>query len=196
MVSRKASGLAAAILLLTPIYSIASTLNGSTVTSAIYCCTAPIESDRITNFRTVLVADNIEFPANSLVFLDGSTSDEVNIDIGVSTIDFDVLTTARTDPGTFNGYIFTFTGAPEIIGVSVNPVSVNPGSNFGTLSLSFTTNALLVSFPDLPNNPETHLLLDVSLTAAPEPSSLLLIATGVALFSARLRRSRIKDEAS
>jgi hypothetical protein len=163
----------------------ASSLNGSTVDLGLYCCTAPTEAYRVANIATAQVdAVQTEFPINTFTFIsDGTTWDEGAIDVGSNFVRLDLFTSGTTLPGTFNGFVFTFTGAPAITGVSVDPAST-----FLPAAISQTANQLFVNVASRPYTAGSSLVLDLALAPVPEPTSALLMLGGGLVLAFRLRR--------
>jgi hypothetical protein len=161
----------------------AQSLTGSTVNLAGYCCTAPTEDDRVTAQLTAVVGAGVEFPEGSLTSLDPLLDPvPVVIDVGSATIDIDYLAGGVTPPGGFNGYVFSFTGAPAILSVSLDPastytplVTIEGDSIFvndACLTLSATSRAL------------------ISVTPVPEPDIYAMMMGGLGLVSLLARRRR------
>jgi hypothetical protein len=164
----------------------AATLSGSTVSAALYCCTAATEAYRISNIATDVVGSQIEFPANTFTFLgDGSSWSEGSIDVGPDTIQLDIFGSGTTKPGSFNGFIFSFSGAPAITGVTVDPTSA-----LIPASLSYTSNRIIVDIASKPYTPGTAFVLNVALTPVPEPASVMLFAIGIIVLISLRRQNR------
>ena len=182
------SMLVAAVAIATSV-SGASTLQGANVTGALYCCVAPTEAYRISSVENATVGNQIEFPINTFTFLsDGTSWDEGSIDVGTTTLRLDLFSAGTTRPGTFNGFVFSFSGAPTIVGVSVNS-----SSSLVPTSVSFSQDTILIHVDSLPYSVGDFFLLDVTLAAVPElPISVLLAAGVLALAAQRqaLRRHR------
>jgi hypothetical protein len=157
-------------------------LTGSTVTGAIYCCTAPTEQYRATNLVTATVGPDVEFPNgvfSSLVA--GLAPVPATLDIGATTVDLQYLATAPAAPGGFDGYVLTFTNAPAITNVTVDP-----SSTLVPVGLSFGTNTILINNADRALTPDSHLRLNVSLVPEPEQAVLMLGGLlGLGLFARR-----------
>ncbi|WP_295624092.1 PEP-CTERM sorting domain-containing protein [uncultured Nitrosomonas sp.] len=167
-------------LLATPVNAL--TLDDSTVSAAVYCCSAPTETYRVSNFVSATVADGIEFPENSFTsIISGISVIPLNIDIGTTTIDLHYTGSAIAASGTFNGYVFSFSGAPTITNVTINAAST-----FNPTGLSFTTDSVLVDNAGLHFTSSSHLLLDVSLV--PEPSTYAMLIVGVLTILLAYRR--------
>lgn len=167
-----AAASAAALCLALPVQ--AQSLIDSQVTGAGYCCTAPSESDRVTNLLTATVGPGIEFPAGSFESTGGQLETVLaNIDVGATTLDISYTASATATPGTFNGFVFTFEGAPEITGVSADPSSTY------SPELSFNGNTIFVNEAGLELTPASRVLINVS--AVPEPATFALLLGGLGL---------------
>lgn len=151
-------------------------LTGSQVTGAIYCCQAPTEEYRGTNFVTAAVGPDIEFPDGAFTLTGPSQISviPVEIDIGASTIDIRFTRGDVAASGAFNGYVFDFTDAPEIASVSLDALSTVTPAN-----LSWDANTVFVSVAALSLPLDSHILLNVS--PVPEPKTYALLLGGVAL---------------
>jgi hypothetical protein len=169
---------AAASLCLAPLAQ-AQGLTGSTVTGAIYCCDAPIEADRATNLVTATVGPGVEFPNGVFMSVQpGLTPVAATVDIGASTIDLHYLASAPAAPGAFDGYVFTFQGAPNILSVTTDPAST-----LTPAAVTFGPNTVTINNADLALTPQSRVLLNVSTVPEPEQGALLLAGLGaVALF--------------
>ncbi len=84
-------------------------------------------------------------------------------------------------PGDFSGYVFTFTGAPNITNVAVGSGSA---SDFQPVALTWTTDSITVDVAGDNLAVGDQLILDVtaggSPPTVPEPASLSLFAAGLA----------------
>jgi hypothetical protein len=158
-------------------------LIGSQVTGAGYCCTAPDESYRVTNLLTATVGPGIEFPAGSFESTGGQLETVLaDIDVGATTLEIDYTASATAAPGTFNGFVFTFAGAPVITGVSADPTSTY------SPVLSFNGNTIFVNEAGLDLTPASRVLINVS--AVPEPAAFAMLFGGLGLVGlARWRRN-------
>lgn len=151
----------------------AQSLTGSQVTGAGYCCTSPSESDRVTNLQTATVGPTIEFPSDSFVpTSSGFAPVPANIDFGANTLDISYTAAASALSGGFNGYVFSFAGAPAITGVSVDPSSTY------FPAVSFNANTIFVNEAGLELTSASRVLVNIA--AVPEPSSLALLFAGLA----------------
>ncbi|MET0858623.1 MAG: PEP-CTERM sorting domain-containing protein [Telluria sp.] len=152
----------------------AQSLTGSQVTGAAYCCNSPNESDRVTNLLATTVGTGIEFPVGSFVDI-GTQLETVpaSIDFGANSLEIVYSEAATAAPGLFNGYVFTFTGAPAIVAVDIDPSS----TYFPVLT--FNQNTIFVNEAGFEFTPASRLLVNIS--AVPEPSAYALFFGGLAL---------------
>jgi hypothetical protein len=170
----------------------AASLFGSTVTGTLY----------FPNLQTILnvstpvtttVGAGTEFPAGTLI---GNTP--FTIDITSDQLFYRPLQNGVTyDPATaqgsngFNGFVFDFLGAPNILGVSVDGLS-----NFNPVALSFTANSVTFDLKGLSVNAQSLLVIDFRLadpSVVPIPGALPLFATGLAglgFFAHRRKRKQ------
>lgn len=163
-------------------------LTGSEVTGAVYCCQAPTEEYRFSNFVTATVGPDIEFPDGAFTPTGPSQRPviPVEIDIGAGTIDIRYTRGDVAASGAFNGYVFDFSGAPGIASVSLDALStVTPAS------LSWDADTVLVSVAALSLPLDSRILLNVS--PVPEPRTYALLLGGVALLGLG---SRLRQRAS
>lgn len=164
-----------AISLLTTGLAHASTLLGSQVTLTV---DSPTIGNAISVPVTETVGPGTTFPSGSIVGIDVIG---VNIDVGATTIDIDYDEAATASTGTFNGYVFDFSGAPVITSVSLDPSSKFNSSQVG---LGFGPDQVTVNVEGLSFTPSTSILLDLTLapsTGTPEPSTWLLFVIGIGL---------------
>lgn len=163
----------------------AQDLTGSTVNLAAYCCTAPTEAYRVTDLLSATVGPGVEFPQGSLTSLDPNLEPvAVVIDVGASTIDIDYAAPGVAAPGGFNGFVFSFTGAPAIAGVSLDPSSTY------TPVVSFEGNSIFVDEAGLTLTADSRALINV--TPVPEPEIYAMMLGGLGLVSALASRRRRK----
>lgn len=177
-----AMGLAAA----TPVFS--ASLEGATVTTAVYCCVAPTENYRISSVVSAVVGEGVELPVGTLeTTVSGRSVIPLNVDIGADYVELDYTGSATASSGSFNGYVFAFEGAADIVGVSVNAASTFLPTDFW-----FTADTLYVDVANLRLNSSSRLLLDIALAPVPEPSSWAQFAGGLGLIGmAAARRKRV-----
>jgi hypothetical protein len=181
-----ASMLAAAYLSMAALAQ-ASTLTGSQVTlTGEY----PTLGTALTNSVTETVAATFataEFTVPPGFFLFG-----FNTTVGADAIDISY----NGDPGgtavttSFDGYVFAFTGAPAITGVSLDPSSTFTSSQIG---LGFTADEVSVNLEGQTVSDGSYVQVDVSLAptaSVPEPQSYALILAGLGVIGIfRLRKA-------
>jgi len=144
----------------------------------------PTIGDVISNYVTQTVGPDIEFPSGTLIdTLNGTHFLGQNVDVGMSTIDIVNLDSGSTISTTFNGYVFTFTGA-TILSATLDPTSTLQ------VPITFGANYVTVNEEGLTLTPSSNILVDLtaSTTSTPEPQSYLLISGGLVLL--RLIRFR------
>lgn len=169
--------------LLTSAHSQAQGLAGSTSTTAVYCCTAPTETYRISNFVEAVVGPGVEVPAGALTPIGGFGVIPVTIDFANSTIQITYTSSASALSGTFNGYLFQFAGAPPI-----SAVSLDPANTFSPVSFGFTENSIWVNVSGLSVASGATGILNV--TAVPEVGTMALMLAGLGAMLAVSRRKR------
>ncbi|TFW28945.1 hypothetical protein [Massilia horti] len=189
----KAVVVAGAVLGLTNVAH-AQSLIGSQVTGAIYCCEAPTEQFRATNFVTATVGNQVEFPNGVFSsIVPGLAPVPADLDIGANTIDLHYLASAPAAPGVFDGYVLTFQNAPEILSVKLDS-----SSTLTPTSISFTGNSVLINNADLALTPQSRVLLNVAVVPEPQEVAMMLgglVALGM-LARGRQQRSRLPEESA
>jgi uncharacterized protein (TIGR03437 family) len=142
----------ASLVILTP--SRAATLAGSQVTLTIDLPTLGKASS-----IPVTKAVPATFPSGSIasttpgVFIIG-----VNIDVNATNIDLNYTQSSTALTATFNGYVFDFSNAPPITGVSLDPLSTFKPSQVG---LSFHSNEIAINVEGLSFNSTSRILVDL-----------------------------------
>lgn len=143
----------------------AATLIGSVVNETLYY------PDLATLFAsvTVIVGPGVEFPAGQI----GGDS-QFQTDVTANQIIYQPLANSKYSSAAFNGFVLTFTGAPVITGVTVDP-----STNFPVTPFSFTANSVTFNVAGESVNPSDRLVFDLTLaTAAPEPATWILLVAG------------------
>jgi hypothetical protein len=145
---------------------LAAGLFGSQSTAAVYCCSAPIEAQRISTSATATVGSGVEFPLGSLASNGtfGAGVIPLSIDVGENSLALNYTSTAFAASGAFNGYKFSFVGAPVITGLTLNALS-----NVTPTSFSFTSDSILVNAANLSFNASSRLLFDVATVPLTDP---------------------------
>jgi hypothetical protein len=154
------------ILAAVPSSAFAAGLFGSQSTAAVYCCSAPIEAQRISTISTAVVGSSVEFPLGSLAS-NGTFAGGViplSIDVGENSLALNYTSTTFAASGAFNGYRFSFAGAPVITGLTLNPLS-----NVTPTSFSFTPDSILVNVANLSFTSSSRLLFDVATVPLTDP---------------------------
>lgn len=147
----------------------------------------------ISNSVTKTIGSGVEFPSGSLVSsATGIAIIGVNIDVGMSTIDFDYTQGALALSGPFNGYVFDFSGA------TITSASLDPSSTFtpAQVAVGFGPNQVTVNAEGLGFSAASHILVDLTATvspgpvssAAPEPQSYALLLVGLGFAGWAVRR--------
>lgn len=164
----------------------ATGFDGAKVTRTIYCCSAPIESDRISVPLTKTVDSGTEFPAGSI---QGPSLISNIVDIGTFTIDYDYTSNQTAGTGAFNGDVLDFFGTnlPEIVGVSLNPLSTFATSSIG---LSFDADTVRINAAGLSFTPDSRILVDVVFAPVPEPEIYAMLLAGLGLMGFMARRRK------
>jgi hypothetical protein len=163
-------------------------LTGSSVTGAIYCCEAPTEEYRATNLVTATIGPGVEFPDGAFTSLiPGLEPVAATVDFGPNTVDLHYLASAPAAGGTFDGYVFTFSGAPTITSVTLDPASTLTPASF-----SFTGNSILINNADLALTPQSRVLLNVAVVPEPAAVAMMLAGLGVLAVLGQRRRQRVR----
>lgn len=183
---------AAAVALLTGSVAAADSLYGTQVTLT---GDLPKLGTPFTTSVTKTVGPGVEFPNGTLTDIATGTSIiGVNVDVGMSTLNFSYTQGAVAISAPFNGYVFDFNGA-TITGASLDPSSTFTSQQVG---VAFGPNDVSVNVEGLSFSPSSHLVLDLSVVASPvtssvpEPksSALLLAGLGVAALGVRATKRR------
>jgi hypothetical protein len=170
----------------------ASSLIGSNVSAGVYCCTGPVASDLFTNIASATVGAGVEFPLGSLTSVTpGIFQIPVNIDITSDQILATYTAADTAFSGAFNGYVFTFQGAPVITGVTLNSALTSLGLQ--SVTLGFTGNSVLVSGAGLSFAQGDTVAVNVAMAPVPEPGSIALASAGLLMLLARKARRAQKN---
>lgn len=163
-----------------PLVAQAQGLTGSQVSGGIYCCGAPT-GELGTNLVTKTVGSEIEFPNGVFMATSSLTPIPVTIDVTSNTIDILYNQTSVARGGAFNGYILDFADAPEITGVSLDPLStVTP------VSLTSDSNTVFVNVAAQRLPLDSRILINV--LAVPEPQSFAMLLGGIGILGLYGRR--------
>ena len=169
-------------------------LTGSTVTGTLNEGTLSDPFMTILGSKTAVVGSSSPtFPAGSIL---GDSA--FQIDITSDQIIYRPLQNVTYNNDPFNGFEFTFTGAPTILGVTLDAAS-----NFTPTGFSFTGNSVTLNLSADTVNTSSVAILDLSLapsgppTGTPEPATwaLMLISMGAIGAMARSRRKTLMTAA-
>lgn len=156
----------------------AAGLDGASVSIAGYCCTAPVESDRSTNIAGSTVSGATEFPLGSLFALADSSAIPITFDLSTSSLQASWAVSYTAVPGSFNGFVVNFSGAPNILGVSLNAAST-----VALTDISFTNNSISVNGASVSFTPNSLAIFDIVTAPVPEPAGYALFLAGLAVLS-------------
>jgi hypothetical protein len=145
----------------TPSSAFAAGLFGSQASVAAYCCSAPVEAQRTSSIATAVVGSGVEFPLGSLVSIGQIPS---SINVGENSLAVNYTSTAAAASGAFNGFKFSFVGAPAITGLTLSPLS-----NVTPTSFSFTPDSILINLANLSFNSSSRFLFDVATVPLTDP---------------------------
>jgi hypothetical protein len=149
----------------------ASTLIGSTVTGTLY---VPNLSTILGGPTTATVgASTPTFPNGSIV---GNTAFQINITS--DQIVYEPFANVTYGIEVFNGFVFDFTDAPTILGVTLDSAST-----FVPTALSFTADSVSLNLSGNNVNTNSLAILDVQLqaSATPEPATWTLLVSSFGL---------------
>jgi hypothetical protein len=154
-----------------------------------YCCDSPTPPDLISNVLTGTAPVN--FPVGSLTSAGPPfTVIEASVDVTADQIIETAAESFRNNTGSFNGAFYTFSGAPAITDVTVDPMST-----YVPVSVSFTSNSIVVNDAGLTVAAGAMQVLDITTASGPvptsEPSTLALLGVGLAGLVALQRRPAV-----
>jgi hypothetical protein len=131
----------------------------------------------------VVGAQPITFPNGSIL---GNTAFQINIT--GNQILYSPLANVTHGNGIFNGFVFNFAGAPNIIGVTLDA-----SSNFTPTAFSYTNNSIDLNLSANSVTTTSLAALDVTFartTSVPEPLTMSLFGTGLAGATVARRRKK------
>jgi hypothetical protein len=91
-------------------------LMGATVSIGGYCCTAPVAADLFTNVLSGTVP--VTFPLGSFVSVTTLEVLQSSFDVTANQAIQTIYENALNETGSFNGTVYTFSGAPDITDVT------------------------------------------------------------------------------
>ena len=169
-------------------------LIGSQVTAYV---ALPTLTSPTSNIVTATVGLGVEFPTGTLYTVGGGGSYfviPVSIDLSADQITFSYSGYVESAPGAFNGYVFEFSGlSSPILNAYLDPASSFTPAQAG---VAFTATEVTVNVSSQYFTPSTVNVVDLDfssstpVSATPEPSSFLLLGTGV-LAAGRFVRKRM-----
>jgi hypothetical protein len=159
-------------------YQTRADLIGSQVTTNVRL---PTINDIQSNTETATVGPGIEYPDGTFTTLGPPFFViPVDIDLAASTITATYNADVVSAPGTFNGYVFDFTG----LNTPIISAFLDPASSFTTnqVGVGFSANEVTINLPSLSiatgNIIKVDLGFQPTASAVPEPSSLALLGSG------------------
>ena len=140
-----------------------ASLQGATVTITIYCCTAPPgPADELIS-NTVSGTVPVSFPKGSLKGTKGNLYElPVSVDVTADQVTLTSAESTQAISGSFNGYVYTFSGAPAITKVTVDPLT---HSAFTPTNISFTSTSIDVNVSGLNYPSGAKQILDITTAA-------------------------------
>ena len=148
----------------------------------------PVAADLFTNVLSGTVPVN--FPLGSIFSVTTLEVIPSSFDVTANQAIQTVFESALNISGSFNGAVYTFSGAPPITDVTVDPMST-----YLPVSVSFTTDSIAVNDAGVSVAAGAMQILDITTSgppvSAPEPSTLALLGGGLAgllLFRRRAAR--------
>lgn len=121
------------------------------------------------------VSGAVEFPS----FLGGAWTSDVTASQVILTQN---ASTNALGAASYNGFVYTFTGAPTIVGVSLDP-----SSNFTPTGLSFSANEVFINYAGY-GLATAGLTTRVNVQFIPEPTAATALIGAATLAAARRRR--------
>jgi hypothetical protein len=141
-----------------------------------------VRGDLRSNLAVSTVGPSVELPTGSLF---GSTVIPISIDFSANSISTVFTSSASAASGSFNGYLFQFDLAP---GLFISSVTLNPLSNYTPVSVSFTSTTVAINNASLNFVAGSRAVVDVTVSAVPEPESVALLGAGLLLVTYKGRK--------